>query len=200
MVRQQKKKDKEAELLYEKLSDEANRVLLRFILPVLRDLRRITKLFQLKTGDNLKVFMEVKNFFLVLGSRILRKSTMDNNSARQLCEIDLGIGRPGKPAPKNQPFPNVCFMSIDGTKYGQVFLDGIKQFTPNTQKLLKEQATNFLRRLFVGFQDRLGSQKGNTFKIIEDIEPFALPGFKNNPPKGTDFKKPFFDAGKLIFI
>ena len=73
-------------------------------------------------------------------------------------------------------------------------------FTPNTQKLLKEQATNFLRRLFVGFQDRLGSQKGNTFKIIEDIEPFALPGFKNNPPKGTDFKKPFFDAGKLIFI
>ena len=65
---------------------------------------------------------------------------------------------------------------------------------------LKEQATNFLRRLFVGFQDRLGSQKGNTFKIIEEIEPFALPGFKNNPPKGTDFKKPFFDAGKLIFI
>ena len=36
--------------------------LLLFIYPILRDLRRITKLFQCHTGDNIQIFHELKDF------------------------------------------------------------------------------------------------------------------------------------------
>ena len=153
---------------------------MKFIFPVLRDLRRITKLFQKKTADNLKIFEEIKLFFLDLANRILRKSTIDNNTVEQLCGIKLDDA-------------SICLLSLDDTKYGEIFNRDMMQFSQNTRKLLKTHAANFLRELFKGLQKRLRG----TFKLVQDIEPFSLPRFKNNPPKVSDFKKPFFDTGKI---
>ena len=98
-------------------SDETNRVLLMFIYPILMELRRISKQLQTKTADNMKIFSEMKALFLDLARKILRKSTVDNNSAEHLCKITLES--------KNDGFsPPMCLLKVEEMQFGQTFLQG----------------------------------------------------------------------------
>ena len=113
----QKEKDYNARNLYQMFKEESNRVLLMFIYPILKELRRITKLLQTKTADNMKVFSEMKALFLDLARKILRKSTVENNSAEHLCKITLES--------KNDGFsPPMCLLKVEEMQFGQTFLQG----------------------------------------------------------------------------
>ena len=97
--------------------EESNRVLLMFIYPILKELRRITKLLQTKTADNMKIFAEMKTLFLDLARKILRKSTVDNNSAEHLCKIKLESKKDGFSPP-------MCLLKVEEMDFGQTFLQG----------------------------------------------------------------------------
>ena len=189
--------------------------MMQFIYPVLKEMRILTKLFQCNTADNFKIYGDLKSFFLKLGRRVLRKSTLDKNNVEQLCQIVLSDKH-------RNIIESICWLPLNETDFGELFLtgifisgihqplvdryplklswfflwiisifSGIRQFSQNTQKLLKERARNFLRKLFVGIQTRML----DTFKMIRIIEPFSLPTFKNSAPKKADYKQPFFKTG-----
>ena len=149
----------------------------------------------------------MKTFFLDLARKILRKSTVDNNSADQLCQIKLEHGQ------THYDTGSICLLKLEEMKFGQTFLSGkfnfdymistnhwlvdiifvqlflgIIKFSKNTQNHLKDTARNFLVRLFIGLQKRML----DTFKLIQIIEPFSLPKFKTTAPKLSDYIHPFF--------
>ena len=106
-----------AKNLYQMYSDEVNRVLLLFIYPILIELRVITKQLQSKTADNMKMFAGMKTFFLDLARKVLRKSTVDNNTAEHLCKIQLK-------SKKSDFSPPICLLKLDEIQFGQTFLSG----------------------------------------------------------------------------
>lgn len=148
MVRH-KSPDYEANTLYKMYHDEANRVRLLFLYPILMDLRRLTKLFQTKTADNIKILKEIKDYFLILARRILQKRTVDHNSIEQLCQLNLETGQ------SHYDTGSICLLKLEEMDFGELFSSGIQKFSQNTQKLMKQEAHGFLKALFIGLQKRM---------------------------------------------
>ena len=115
--------------------------MLLFMYPILVDLRKITKLFQLKTGNNLEIFSELKQFILDLCKRILKPAIIERNNFHQLLALDLST--------------DFCLLHIDDVNYGSAYLDEISKFNTKTQVDLKTRARNYIKILITGFQNRL---------------------------------------------
>ena len=179
MVSLNRKNDYNARLLAGMYKNEENRSLMLFLLPFLRELRRITKIFQLKKADNLKIFHELKVFFLDIGKRILKPQIIRENNTSQLCDLSLST--------------DFCYLSVENVDYGAVFEESITRFNRQKQIELKQRGQKFLQELFKGLQKRL---KGSLETVMK-IEPFILSNLKVKPLTLSDFKQPFFDTDSV---
>ena len=92
--------------------DKTVRPYLLFLFPILRDMRIITKEFQLKKGDNLAIFQGLKDFFLRLAKRILKPEVIENNTRNNSIERLMNLNLD----------TDFCLLPLDQIDYGQVFL------------------------------------------------------------------------------
>ena len=171
-------------LLY---SNQTIRPYLIFLFPILRDLRIITKEFQLKKGDNLAIFQGLKDFFLRLAKRILKPEVIENNTRNNSIERLLNLNLD----------TDFCLWPLDQIDFGGVFLEKIENMTPDIRIDLKNRAKAYMKKLFTGMQSRLKAM----FATVEKIEPFDLPRFFTNPPTVAQLHKPFFktdEASKVL--
>ena len=115
----------DAKNLYLMYSDEKNRTLLLFLYPILKELRRLTNLFQKKTADSMTCMKEIKTFFLNLAEQVLTKKTIQLHSAEQLCRLPI------KKHVEEQKEGSTLLLKLDEIKYGETFQRG-KSFFKNS--------------------------------------------------------------------
>ena len=163
--------------------DKTVRPYLLFLFPILRDMRIITKEFQLKKGDNLAIFQGLKEFFLRLAKRILKPEVIENNTRNNSIERLMNLNLD----------TDFCLLPLDQIDFGQVFLAKIENMTPDIRIDLKNRAKAYMKKLVTGMQSRLKAM----FATVEKIEPFDLPGFFTNPPTVAHLKKPFFKTDEV---
>ena len=176
-----KDRDDMASVLSGMFKDEKNKVYFVFVLPLIKELRRLTKLFEKKTGDNFKIYKEIIAFFVSLGRRVLKPAIMNRNTLVQLCDLKL---------------TDFCFLSMDDADIGHQFQTKVQALRiSESEKLnMKKRAYESLKVLLIGLQMRLA----DTVQIYEDIEPFMLPNFiENEDPKPECFKSRYFNSVKV---
>ena len=174
-----KKKDYITRELSSVYRNRIMRPYLIFIFPLLRQLRIITKKFQLKKGDNLEIFVSLQDFFMRLARRILKPTAIRDNSAEQLCRLSLTT--------------EFNFLSKEDTDYGMTFLNEIQNFDEEIKSEMMDRARNWMHTLFTGLQGRLVG----TFELVAKIDKFSMPLFFVNPPTIQDYRKPFFKTDAL---
>ena len=176
-----KDRDCAANILSGYFKDESNKIWFIFVLPILKELRRLTKLFEKKSADNFTIYKEICTYFVSLGQRILKPAILSRNTTAQLCELELDT--------------DYCFLSLDDADLGYQFLTKVKNLrVSETQKLnMRQRAFNSLKSLFHGIQKRMS----NTIEIFEDMEPFSLPNFIEKAPDSKCFKGLYFDTNKV---
>ena len=150
LIAYQKERCFEAKQLHSMFKDEQNRLFMLFVHPLLKDLRRINKIFQSNSGDNIKVFNEIEAYFLALVTRILKPAILKDKSAEDLCGLILGT--------------NFCLLLIEAINFGDHFLQklGRSNLSAEVKNTVLNQAANFLRELFQGLQPRLKGTKEHT--------------------------------------
>ena len=66
--------------------DERNYLYLLFLFPILKELRRLSNLFQSNSSDNFRIYSELETTFQSLGVRILKPSIEHHKTVRDLTE------------------------------------------------------------------------------------------------------------------
>jgi hypothetical protein len=165
-----------AKNLSEMYKDEKNRLLLLFLHPVLKDLKRLTLLFQSNEKDSLKVFHDLKIYFLSLAARLLKNSAISHRSAEALCDVKV---------------TDFVLLDIEDIDYGSSFLSEVEksQISKENKSDVKLWARAFLSNLFTGLQGRL---KG-LFTLQSKVEHFTMTSFMKKRFQSGDFPAPFFD-------
>ena len=132
----------EAKTLAQMYKDEAHRLFMIFLNPQLKEIKRISTLFQSNQADNVKIYSELKVYFMSLGRQILKPMIINNTSAEQLCDIIVS---------------DINLLPVDLVDLGQTFPKELNMSNINSDRKLqlKENATNFLRELFIGLQKRI---------------------------------------------
>ena len=118
MARIKKKTDYDAKNLYLMYCDEKNRTLLLFLYPFLKELRRLTLLFQKKTADSMTCIKEMKTFFLNLAERVLTTKTIRLHDAEQICKLPI------KKHVEEQKEGSTLLLKLDEIQYGEAFQMG----------------------------------------------------------------------------
>jgi hypothetical protein len=168
-----KMKDKTVRDLAHLFKDPANRAMMIFLNPILKDLRRLTKLFQLKQADNLTIYTEIKDFFMDIARRILKNSILRVNRIEDLCKLQI---------------TEFTLLDKSDVDFGGAFMRSISRFPVDLQNELKARAMNFLRVILEGLQKRLTETLG----VVQSIEPFTISKMKISGLTIQDFKAPFF--------
>ena len=154
--------------------DERNRLYLTFLYPPLMELRKITKIFQKKSVNSIKIFEDLQTYFVSLAKQILKPAIVKNNSVQQLCEVDVSS--------------DFCLLSIMDADLGDNFVRKLQRSGLNVavKDKLRNSAHSFLKTLFRSLQGRLS---GNA-AMINAGKPFLLPDFLHDGR--ITFPKPFF--------
>ena len=118
--------------------------LLLFIYPILRDLRRITKLFQCHTGDNIQIFHELKDFIHNLARRFMKPEIIERNNIYQLMKLEQSLKE-----------SDYCILHLDDVNYGGAFLREISKFNLETRMDLRFKARDFMKTLFLQMANKL---------------------------------------------
>ncbi len=151
------------------------RAYLTFLYIPLKELRRLTKIFQSNRGDNLKVYEELMVSFKSLAAQILKPAVLRENGPEDLCKLEL------------TPFVLLPSDSVDmGTKFANM-LEQLKM-SPDEKEMMRSRAVDFLLALFKGFQSRLRG----TVSLMKRVQKFAMPDFLNSPLDLNSFRPPFF--------
>ena len=147
LIAYQKERCFEAKQLHSMFKDEQNRLFMLFVHPLLKDLRRINKIFQSNSGDNIKVYSELEAYFLALATRILKPAILRDKSAEDLCGLILET--------------NFCLLPTEAIDLGDHFLQKLARsnLSAEVKNAVMVQAGNFLKELFIGLQRRLQGTK-----------------------------------------
>ena len=119
------------------------KVLLLFMFPILKDLRRITKLFQLNSGNNIEIYEELKGFIYRIAKRFLKPSVIERNNIYQLMNLDLST--------------EFNLLPLNSVDYSTAFDEEMPKFDPQTRNDLKTFARNYLKEVFTGMQGRIAT-------------------------------------------
>ena len=171
-----KEKCFQAKTLSEMFSDEKNYLFLLFLFPTLKELRRLTKLFQSNSVDNFQIYSELEASFKSLAQRILKPSIIRSNTIEFLAEINLDT--------------DFCLLEPDSVDLGSSFLKNLeKSKLSNSEKMdIKIRGKAFLKEVFVGFQKRLSG----TLTTMRNVSRFTFNNFVSSNLKAEDFLSPFF--------
>jgi len=80
-----------AKNLKEMFSEQSNKLLLLFLHPILMELKSKTLLLQTNQRDPLKVFGNLKKYFLCLAAMVVKKSMLVNNNVDKLCTLNSSV-------------------------------------------------------------------------------------------------------------
>ena len=172
-----KTREHQAKILSEYFSDDRNLHLLQFLYPVLKSLRRLTKLFESNSENNIKIFDELQTYFVSLAQRVLKPSILRANPKPELLA--------------NIPIvSDFCFLPSDSADLGTIFTSELEKskLPSETKRDILGFATHFLRELFVGFQKRM---KGSV-AIMSKLQHFCIPTFLEEPLQPEHLVPPFF--------
>ena len=135
-----KEKCFEAKTLHDMYSDPQNYLYLLFLLPILKELKRLNKMFQSNTADPLRVFADLEASFVSFGRRILKPAILSSNNVEQLTQLNLET--------------EFCLLEPDSVDLGSSFLKALasSSLTESQKADLKIRGRNFLKEVFVGFQ------------------------------------------------
>ena len=135
------KKDYHAKELAKLYSFGQYKAFLLFLFPILSDLRRITKVFQLKSGNNLELYEELKECIVNLATRFLKPAVIQRNNIYQLMYLDLTT--------------DFCLLPLNSVNYGTPFENEMKKFTPQDRLDMQNRARDYLKTLFLELRGRL---------------------------------------------
>ena len=171
----------EAGTLHNMFRDDRNRLFMLFLYPVLKELRRITKMFQSNSGDNIKVYSELEQFFLALANQILKPAILRNKSSEELCSLNIES--------------NFCILPIDSVDFGGTFLQKLEnsKLSVEAKNEILKKAAGFLKELFMGMQKRMSG----TFQLMKNVYKFAMPGFLEKKLEKVDLIAPYFPQDDL---
>ena len=88
-VAYQNEKCYEAKALFEMLNDPKNYLYLLLLYPILKELKRLNKLFQSNNTDPFKVFSDLESAFVSCGRRILKPAILSSTSLERLTKLNL---------------------------------------------------------------------------------------------------------------
>lgn len=132
-----------ARLLSEMYSDQANILYMQFLRPILLEIKRVNKIFQLETGDSLGVFRDLERLYLSTLKRVAKPSVFRMNSDRQLRDLDLTASS--------------VYLSVEDADLGTTFHEGLNASTlaPEAKHTISARCFAFVRELLVQYQTRL---------------------------------------------
>ncbi len=152
-----------------------NFLYLHFLLPVLKELKCLTKLFQSNTQETLRIYISMRTYFRSLASRILKPAVVKLHTDDSLCDLDLTSG--------------FCLLEDSDVDYGAKFQSMMeKEVSPQERKNIKQRCKNFLVELFVGLQKRF---KGSLI-LMTRVVPLSYPEIVSAKTQSTLFPAPFF--------
>jgi hypothetical protein len=171
-----KEKCFQAKTLNEMFCDEKNFLYLLFLFPTLKELRRLSKLFQSNSVDNFRIYSELETAFKSLAHRILKPSIISSNTIECLAEINLDT--------------DFCLLEPDSVDLGSSFLKNLEKskLSPSEKMDLKIRGKAFLKDVFVGFQKRLCG----TLTTMRKVSSFSFNNFTTSILKAEHFIAPFF--------
>ena len=170
-----------AKTLYEMYCDPKNYLYLLFLLPILNELKRLTKLFQSNVADILRVFGDLESAFITLSRRILKPAIISANSTEQLASLNLAS--------------DFCFLDPESVDLGSTFLLKLQKssLTAEEKLDLKIRGKNFLKEVLIGFQKRLCG----TLNMMKKIACFRSENFLSTRFVASNFPAPFFAQDQL---
>ena len=161
--------------------DPKNYLYLLFLLPILNELKRLTKLFQSNVADILRVFGDLESAFITLSRRILKPAIISANSTEQLASLNLAS--------------DFCFLDPESVDLGSTFLLKLQKssLTAEEKLDLKIRGKNFLKEVLIGFQKRLCG----TLNMMKKIACFRSENFLSTRFVASNFPAPFFAQDQL---
>ena len=170
----------QAKILHEMFCDEKNYLFLLFLHPILKELKRLTKLFQSNSADFLRVFLDLESAFLAFGRRILKPAVMSSNNTTNLAELNIDS--------------DFCLLEPGSVDLGSSFLQMLERSSlTSSEKLdMKMRGKNFLKEIFQGFQKRLRG----SFHLLKKIDIFSYENFMKSTLVEQNFLPPFFPTDK----
>jgi len=118
-------------LLYE---DKKNYLFLLFLHPILQELKRLSKLFQSNTADNLRIFSELEASFRSFATRILKPTILNSNSSEDLSALNIDT--------------EFCLLETDSVDLGSLFLQQLDNVTHQGSILRNSILAKNIRQLF----------------------------------------------------
>jgi hypothetical protein len=112
-VAYQKEKCWEAGSLHNMFKDEKNRHYLQFMYSTLKELQRLTNLFQGNNPNNIKIFGELQTYFIALATQILKPAIIREKSLEELCQLNVDS--------------NFCMLPVDSIDLGNRFLEQLQR-------------------------------------------------------------------------
>ena len=172
----------QAKVLFEMYSDEKNYLYLLLIFPILKELSRLTKLFQSNSLDILRVYIDLEAAFLSLGRRILKPAIIGANTTVSLAELNLET--------------EFCLLEPESVDLGSAFLRQLENSSlSGSEKFdIKIRGKSFLKDIFVGFQKRLSG----SLHLLKKIDCFTFENVKIKPLSVEHFMPPFFPQDKPL--
>ncbi len=171
-----KEKCFQAKTLAEMFNDEKNHLYLLFLFPIIKELRRLTKLFQSNSVDNFRIYSELEMAFKSLALRLLKPSIISSNSIDRLCELNLDT--------------DFCLLEPDSVDLGSSFLKNLEKsnLSVGEKTDLRIRGKAFLKEVFVGFQKRLRG----CLAMMRKVSLFSINNFASSNLKSENFISPFF--------
>ena len=166
----------QAKVLSEMYSDEKNFLFLLMIFPVLKELHRLTKLFQSNSSDNFQIYVELEAAFQSLSKRLLKPAILREHSTESLAELNIES--------------DFCLLEPESVDLGSSFFKRLQKskLTSSDRTDLLIRGRLFLKEVFVGFQKRLSG----SLKLMRSVSKFSSDQFLSTDFKSENFPPPFF--------
>lgn len=173
----------QAKVLAEMYNDEKNFLYLLMIFPVLKELHRLTKLFQANSPDNFQIYVELETAFQSLGQRLLKPAILRDNSTENLAELNIES--------------EFCLLEPQSVDLGSAFFKRLQnsKLSSSDRTRLLSCGQKFLKEVFVGFQRRLSG----SLKLMRSVSKFSIDQFSTTDFKSENFISPFFPQD-IIFL
>ena len=166
----------QARTLYDMYKDEHNFLYLLLLHPILKELKRLSKLFQSNSADAFRVFADLESSFLSFGKRILKPVILRDNDINSLSQLNIDT--------------DFCLLDPESVDLGSSFLNSLAKssLTSSEKSDMKIRGKNFLKEIFCGFQKRMSG----SIKMMHKIEHFSLEKFSSTSLSSEMFLSPFF--------
>uniref|UniRef100_H3ANY7 HAT C-terminal dimerisation domain-containing protein n=1 Tax=Latimeria chalumnae TaxID=7897 RepID=H3ANY7_LATCH len=166
-----------ARLLAEMYKDETNFLYLVFLKPFLLEIRRVNNIFQLESGDALKIFRDLLVLYVSTLKRVVKPSVFRANSEKQLLTLDLQASS--------------VYLSQEDADLGMTFRQKMEasKLCDAAKDAIVKRCIEFIKVLLTQYQLRL-PESLDMLKKLELLNPKAI--LTDTKPAVTELPRNFF--------